>query len=130
MRGESNGMPVESILLVTHVPVTPNRFELRFGVMVKKMAALDDEQNRTMAKAYVDLTCKAFGEDVAIWHNKVRVDNPLLCEGDGPTNQLRQWYNQFYLDAAAVPAQLKARKVVEIDRGLQRKPPIEHAFGK
>lgn len=129
MRGEAGGLPVESILLVTHVPVGPDLFDLRFGVMVRKVASLSEEQNRELAKGYVDLTCKAFSEDVAIWHNKVRIDNPLLCDGDGPINQLRQWYEQFYLDADAVPAGLRSRKVVEINRGLAATPPLEHVFG-
>ncbi|HZC72597.1 MAG TPA: hypothetical protein VE442_18010 [Jatrophihabitans sp.] len=25
-----------------------------------------------------------FEQDVAIWQNKTRIDNPLLCEEDGP----------------------------------------------
>ena len=70
----------------------------------------------------------AFGEDVQIWHNKVRIDNPLLCEGDGPVYQNRQWYEQFYMDAASVPPELRARKVIEIDKGLANKPPLKHAL--
>lgn len=128
MRGEAEGLPVESILLVTHVPITPNRFELRFGVMVRKIPTLSEEQNRELAKSYVDLTCKAFSEDVAVWHNKVRVDHPLLCEGDGPIYQLRHWYEQFYQDAAAVPAELRKRSVIEMDLGLAQKPELEHVF--
>ena len=27
-----------------------------------------------------------------------RIDNPLLCEEDGPVYQLRRWYEQFYVD--------------------------------
>ncbi len=131
MRGEAEGMPIESIMLVANVPIDTNSFELRFGVMVKKVPGLSDEQNAALAKSYVDLTCKAFSEDVAIWHNKIRVDNPLLCDGDGPVYQLRQWYEQFYTDAAAVPAELKKRQVIEIDRGVfANKPPLQHVFNK
>jgi 3-ketosteroid 9alpha-monooxygenase subunit A len=129
MKGEMNGVPIESILLNTHVPITQNSFELRFGVMVKKIPGLTEEQNEAMIKSYVDLACKAFSEDVAIWHNKVRIDNPLLCEGDGPLYQLRQWYDQFYVDAAAVPAERQVRKVIEIDKGeLGFKPSLNHVF--
>jgi len=129
MRGEADGLPIDSILLVAHVPIDQNSFQLRFGVKVRRIATLSDEQNRQMAAAYTDLTVKAFSEDVAIWHNKVRVDNPLLCEGDGPIYALREWYSQFYLDRAAVPDKLAQRQVVQIDRGLGQVPPLEHAFG-
>lgn len=36
MRGSMNGVPVESLLLVSHVPTSTESFDLRFGVMVKK----------------------------------------------------------------------------------------------
>jgi 3-ketosteroid 9alpha-monooxygenase subunit A len=129
MHGESDGLPIESVLWVSHVPIDQNHFELRFGVIVKKIPSLSEEQNRQLAETYVDLTVKAFSEDVAIWHNKVRVDNPLLCDGDGPIYQLREWYKQFYTDAGAVPDSLKQRRVIEMKLGLQEAPLLEHAFG-
>ncbi|HVT34511.1 MAG TPA: Rieske 2Fe-2S domain-containing protein [Nevskiaceae bacterium] len=128
MFGAMNGMPVESILLNSHTPINENSFELRFGVLVKKFPGMTQEQCDAMVKSYVDLTNKAFGEDVEIWHNKVRIDNPILCEGDGPVYQNRQWYEQFYIDADKVPAELKARKFIEIDKGIKQKPEIRHAF--
>jgi 3-ketosteroid 9alpha-monooxygenase subunit A len=128
MFGKMQGMPVESILMNSHTPVDPQNFELRFGVMVKKFPGMTQDQCDQMVKGYVDLTNKAFGEDVQIWHHKVRIDNPLLCEGDGPIYQNRQWYTQFYMDRATVPAEVRTRRVVEIDKGLQNKPPLRHAF--
>ena len=128
MFGKMGGYPVESILLNSHTPIDANSFELRFGVMVKKFPGMTQEACDAMVKQYVDLTNKAFGEDVQIWHNKVRIDNPLLCDGDGPVYQNRQWYEQFYMDAASIPAQLKSRRVVEIDKGLKDKPALKHAL--
>lgn len=128
MFGKMHGMPVESILLNSHTPIDPNSFDLRFGVIVKKFPGMTQEQCDQMVKGYVDLTNKAFGEDVQIWHNKVRIDNPLLCDGDGPVFQNRQWYEQFYMDAAAVPSALKTRRVIEIDKGLKDKPALKHAL--
>jgi len=128
MFGKMGGHPVESILMNSHTPIDPNRFELRFGVLVKKFPGMSAEQCEAMVKQYVDLTNKAFSEDVEIWHNKVRIDNPLLCDGDGPVYQNRQWYEQFYMDAATVPAELKQRRFFEIDHGIERKPEIRHAF--
>ena len=96
--------------------------------MVKKIPGMSEEQSNDMIKQYVDLTCKAFSEDVEIWHNKVRIDNPLLCEGDGPIYQLREWYEQFYTDIDKVPAEQQKRRVVEMDQGLQEKPTLAHVF--
>jgi 3-ketosteroid 9alpha-monooxygenase subunit A len=39
----------------------------------------------------------AFGQDVEIWKDKVYREDPILCDGDGPINKLRRWYEQFYL---------------------------------
>lgn len=128
MFGKMGGVPVESVLLNSHTPIDQNSFELRFGVLVKKFPGMSDEACDAMVKSYVELTNKAFGEDVDIWHNKVRIDNPLLCDGDGPVYQNRQWYEQFYFDAAAVPTELTKRRFVEIDKGIPVKPEIRHAF--
>jgi 3-ketosteroid 9alpha-monooxygenase subunit A len=128
MFGNMGGHPVESILLNSHTPIDQNSFELRFGVMVKKFPGMTEEACAGMVKQYVDMTNKAFGEDVEIWHNKVRIDNPLLCDGDGPVYQNRQWYEQFYQDYAAVGPEQKQRRVHEIDKGLAKKPDLRHAF--
>jgi 3-ketosteroid 9alpha-monooxygenase subunit A len=102
MTGEMNGVPVESKLLVSHVPNDTESFDLRFGVMVKLFPGMSKEDSEAMVKGYVGLTQQAFFEDVAFWHTKKRVDNPLLCDGDGPIHRLRQWYSQFYVDIADV----------------------------
>ena len=115
MSGEMNGMPIHSILLNCHVPVDLNSFTLRYGVLVKKIPGLTDEQNREVAQAYIQQAQEAFYEDVEIWDNKVRIDNPLLCDGDGPVYQLRKWYDQFYTDVAELKDELKERKVFKTE---------------
>lgn len=115
MTGQVQGMFVESRLLVTHVPITTESFDLRFGVMVKKLPHLSDEENLAITNEYVQQNQVAFGQDVAIWHSKVRVDNPVLCDGDGPVNRLRQWYNQFYVDIKDVPSTWEKKKVYRLE---------------
>ncbi len=56
-----------------------------------------------------------FGQDVAIWTNKTKIDNPLLCAEDGPVYQLRRWYEQFNVDVADVTPGMVARHEYEID---------------
>jgi 3-ketosteroid 9alpha-monooxygenase subunit A len=115
MDGQMHGMDIGSRLLVAHVPVTPDSFLLRYGVMVRKNPAFTEQQNADMAAGYVKLSQDAFFEDVAIWHSKTRVDNPVLCDGDGPINRLRQWYDQFYVDAKDVPPQMRERREYTVD---------------
>ncbi len=107
MRAEFEGNVVESILLNCHVPITPNSFELRFGVLVKKVPGWTDEQNDQLAEQYVQNNRTSFYQDVDLWKEKRRVDNPILAEGDGPIFQLREWYSQFFMDEADVPEKLK-----------------------
>ncbi len=110
MEGDIDGQHIESKLLVSHVPLTQQSFDLRFGVMIKKLPELSDEENRAMVDGYVQLSRAAFFQDVDIWHNKIKIDTPVLCDGDGPIHKLRQWYEQFYVDIEAVPAVHAQRK--------------------
>ena len=109
MTGQIDGQEIASRLLVTHVPVTTESFALRFGVMVKKPEGLSEEASKAMAEEYVKLNRISFYEDRSIWLSKTRVDNPLLCDGDGPVNKLRQWHSQFYQDIKDVSPSWKKR---------------------
>jgi 3-ketosteroid 9alpha-monooxygenase subunit A len=59
-----------------------------------------------------------FEQDVEIWRNKTRIDNPLLVEEDGPVYQLRRWYEQFYVDVADVTPDMVDRFEFELDTTL------------
>lgn len=102
MRGSYEGLPIESYLLLSHVPVSPECFDIRYAVMVKRLAQLNEAENRQLCTIYAEKAFEAFAEDVAIWHNKTRIDNPILCDGDGPIHKLRSWYAQFYQPLAAL----------------------------
>jgi 3-ketosteroid 9alpha-monooxygenase subunit A len=52
---------------------------------------------------------------VHIWKNKSPIQNPLLCEEDGPVYQLRRWYEQFYVDVADVTPEMTQRFEFEVD---------------
>lgn len=114
MTGQMEGQPIESRLLVSHVPIDTNSFDLRFGVAVKKYPGLSDEENEAIAQSYVEANRAAFFQDVDVWHTKTRIDNPLLCDGDGPINKLRKWYNQFYVDVAEVGNAWDEQKEYEV----------------
>lgn len=115
MTGQMNGHAVESILLNSHVPIDQNSFTLRFAVKVRHVPALGDAENAALAKAYSHMTHGSFDEDVRIWAKKTRVDNPLLCSADGPIVQLRDWYNQFYMNVDDLPGTANRRSVFEFD---------------
>ncbi|MBF4554463.1 aromatic ring-hydroxylating dioxygenase subunit alpha [Pseudomonas sp. p50] len=112
MRAVFEGMEIHSILLNCHVPISANRFELRFGCMVKKIDGWSEEQSRALAQDYVLRNRESFYQDVDIWAHKIRVNNPVLAEGDGPVYQLREWYEQFFMDEASVPASMAERREI------------------
>ena len=93
----------KSRLLVSHLPINHTNFLIQFGCMVEKDPNASEEENKAHVQSYVDANLLAFGQDVDIWHNKIFVDEPLMCSGDGPLHKLRKWYNQFYLDRDNIP---------------------------
>ena len=81
--------------------------------MIQSIPTLNEEENKAVIAEYTEMTQLSFKQDVEIWHNKFRVDNPLMCDGDGPLHKLREWYNQFYIDRDQVPKKLKNRAEYE-----------------
>ena len=87
------GEVVKARMLNTHLPINENSFRLFFGVMVMKGK---DGDASPFIDEYTDMSLESFMQDVRIWQNKRYEPRPLLCEGDGQINQLREWYGQFY----------------------------------
>jgi 3-ketosteroid 9alpha-monooxygenase subunit A len=109
------GYEIESVLINCHYPVTPDSFVLQWGVSVKKLPGLPKEKADKVAAKLAKSFGIGFLQDVEIWRNKTRIDNPLLCEEDGPVYQLRRWYEQFYVDAAEVTEDMTQRFEFEVD---------------
>ena len=59
---------------------------------------LSEAQNKAMAEPCTEKNIESFHQDVAIWNNKCVIDNPLMCDGDGPIHLVRKWYSQFMTD--------------------------------
>ncbi len=109
------GFLTEVILINSHLPTGPDSFLLQYGITVKKPEGLDDKTTNYIAKKYAEMFGSGFLQDVHIWQNKVAVQNPLLCEEDGPVYQLRRWYEQFYVDVADIKPDMTARFEFEVD---------------
>ncbi len=115
-----HGFEVEVILINCHYPVTQTDFRLQFGLMVKKVEGLDDATALAVAQKFTDLFAEGFMQDVWIWQNKSAIENPLLCEEDGPVYQLRRWYDQFYVDVADITTEMTERFEFEVDTSFSR----------
>jgi 3-ketosteroid 9alpha-monooxygenase subunit A len=110
-----HGLEIEVILVNCHYPVTQTDFVLQFGLMVKKIDGLDAAAAQSVAQKFSDLFAEGFLQDVAIWRSKTPIQNPLLCEEDGPVYQLRRWYDQFYCDVADITPEMTQRFEYEVD---------------
>ena len=106
---------VEVALINCHYPVTHHSFMLQWGVAVREMPGLPADNAAKLAGAMNSSFGEGFLQDVEIWKNKSPIENPLLTEEDGPVYQLRRWYEQFYVDAAAVTPDMTARYEQEVD---------------
>ena len=104
-----------TVLLNCHYPIDENSFVLQYGITVEKSESVPDDVATQMAVALGDFVKMGFEQDVHIWRRKARIDNPLLCEEDGPVYQLRRWYEQFYVDVADVTPDMVDRFEFEID---------------
>ncbi|CAM3010683.1 Rieske-type oxygenase [Prescottella defluvii] len=109
------GYDVDSVLINCHYPVSPDKFVLMYGIIVKKSDRFQGEAADEMAKGFGTFIAKGFEQDIEIWKNKTRIENPLLCEEDGPVYQLRRWYDQFYVDRANVLPEMVERFEHEMD---------------
>ncbi len=116
MTGLMDGRPMKVHLLVSHIPTDMNEFTINFGVMMKKDPNASKAQNAAMVQEYKDLNIESFHQDVAIWNNKCIIDNPLMCDGDGPINLVRKWYSQFMTNVDEIQeSQVRAREHVTIE---------------
>jgi 3-ketosteroid 9alpha-monooxygenase subunit A len=103
------------VLINCHYPIDRNSFVLQYAVMVKKLPGVDDEMADVIAGKFSKSFSVGFLQDVEIWKNKTRIENPLLSEEDGPLYQLRRWYDQFYVDVADISEDMVQRFEFEVD---------------
>ena len=77
-----------------HTPVDTEHVDVCYGIKIKRDPALPDTD--AIAQEYAHSAHEAFDQDVVIWQRKIYRPSPLLCDGDGPLFQLRDWYRQFF----------------------------------
>jgi 3-ketosteroid 9alpha-monooxygenase subunit A len=116
-RAAYKGHTVHCWLINAHYAITENSFLLHCGITIKRIPGLSEEENLEICNGYAKAARDGFFQDVHIWKNKVRVDNPLLTENDGPVYQLRRWYEQFYVDVKDIEPDMVARFEKTVDLG-------------
>ncbi len=115
LKNDFKGFITDVVLINCHIPTGPTSFKLMYGLKVKLPEGVDEKTGQYLAAKYSEMFEGGFRQDVEIWQNKAPVQNPLLCEEDGPVYQLRRWYEQFYVDVADVQADMTDRFEFEVD---------------
>ena len=89
---------VDSMLMVLVTPIDSQNVEMRFAFTHRDYAEGSFE-HRT-AKDFIQSVIggvRGLEADIVIWHNKIHLKDPLLCDGDGPIMQFRKYFAQFYV---------------------------------
>lgn len=107
--------PVEVVEILANLPVHADKFVLFMGFIVRNNPHLSAEQNAERARQVSYFLRQGTLQDVDIWKTKARIDNPLLCDSDGPLYQLRRWYQQFFVDVADIKPEMVNRFEAETD---------------
>lgn len=109
------GEEMRFMSLVMNVPTGLDSFEFLAGFKYEIPSGMEGNTLAQVAfvNQQIDENIQGVFADLAIWKDKVTIDNPILCDGDGPVTRLRQWYQQFLVPVDQVPESLKERKVYD-----------------
>jgi hypothetical protein len=86
---------VETLLVISGAPIDEGLYETTIHFSVRKPDGNADAA-RAVGAAFIAEVNRQIVEDIPIWENKVYLERPLLCDGDGPIGQVRSYFQQFY----------------------------------
>ena len=114
LHSDFNGFVTEALHVACHYPLTRDSFVLQSGVLVKKPSGMDKSVVDGLAAMIVAGVNDGFVQDIGIFEND-KLEQPVLCDEDGPVYQLRRWYEQFYVDIADVTPEMTERCEHDVD---------------
>ncbi len=100
-------------LQVLVTPVNDASVEVRFCYAYQPYAKDSFEYQGMQAAIESTNGQRGLEGDLPIWHNKFHLENPLLCDGDGPIMRFRKYFAQFYVNGpypgkSGLPTELEA----------------------
>jgi len=104
----------DAVQIILHTPIEDGATQVWHGLICKAKNTPPTAADREMQRTYYDLGLAAFAQDFAIWRTKDAAVKILRVPTDGPFQQARAWYRQFY-NPRAQAAEFQARA-----QGLQR----------
>jgi 3-ketosteroid 9alpha-monooxygenase subunit A len=83
---------IDMLVVLATVPIDRDLTRLHFAVMVHGKQPLKLPAGLFAAWQLG----REMRVDKRIWERKIYVQQPVLCDGDGPIMKFRRWYQQFY----------------------------------
>jgi len=87
----------DSVMMGMITPINQESVHLRFLFLYPQPQT---EIDSLFNDGYIDNVCNQVEQDMKIWNYKHYQPNPILCDGDGPINQFRKWFSQFYAEGS------------------------------
>jgi len=91
------------IQMLAHTPIDDGLVRTWQMSMKKSSKPVVDEEAREEARRFNHMLFHGIMEDAEIWGNKRAALRVMQLPSDGPFNQSRVWYSQFYNPRAKVP---------------------------
>ncbi len=92
------------VMMGTVTPIDHENLVLRFNFTLPKKQT---DTHKLYAHGFRDEVVHQVEQDMPIWNNKQYLDDPILCDGDGPIAKYRKWFQQFYVDDSEPAQKLK-----------------------
>jgi len=84
---------VETLLVSSATPIEADKSEIWFAFTVRDIGK---GITGGVGKAFMAEVSRQLEQDIPVWENKIFIDPPILCDGDGPIGPFRKWAKQFY----------------------------------
>ncbi|MET0283908.1 MAG: Rieske 2Fe-2S domain-containing protein [Polyangiales bacterium] len=82
------------IVFSSHMPIDANTTTHRMLFVVSKRVPLPFRE--LLVRLVIRSAVREYERDIPIWENKICIERPVLCGGDGPIIKFRSWAKQFY----------------------------------
>lgn len=82
-------------MVTSNVPIEADLSEQHNHIWYRNPAR--DPRIDRIGQAFVKEVNRQLTDDIPIWENKIYLERPQLCDGDGPIARFRKWAAQFHV---------------------------------
>ena len=89
-----------TVVITSFTAIDRERTCIKLAVIAERQGRGDAELQAEL-EGYMKEHAAVAEQDFQIWEHKRYEPKPVLCDGDGPIAEHRQWARQFYVDSAS-----------------------------